>query len=140
MAASKSVSSGGNATSDAITVSTAISSKLVVERYVLLKADNGGTPASGDTVDFYLLTEIGDPDADPDSVDEFTTAGHGLFLYQLDTNTEDPAISPVVAIPSCDSAKIYAVNNAASNSITVSGQMLEVDEDGAGTKTQITWT
>lgn len=140
MAASKSVTASGNATSDAFTTNTASSSKLVVERYVILKADNDGTPASGDTVDLYLLTEIGDPDADPDSADEFTTAGHGLFLYQLDTNTEDPSISPVVAIPSAVTAKLYAVNNSSVRAITVSAQMLEVDEDGGQTLTQITWT
>ncbi|MHA2377344.1 MAG: hypothetical protein ACXAB9_14385 [Candidatus Thorarchaeota archaeon] len=117
---SVSVSSGSSQTSDAKDFSDTAFDALVT-----LKADNGGTPASGDTVDFYALLSCGDPDADPDSADEFPNdENDALFLARLDTNANDPAIA-TVPIPIAEAVKIYAYNNAGSNSITVSACILE---------------
>lgn len=115
---SVSVSSGGNQTSDELNISDT-----AFRVQVSCKADNAGTPASGDTVDFYLLQTTGDPDGA--STSEYDTTGHALFLCQLDTNTEDPAIKTVeIPVPQ-EGIKIYAENNASSNSITVSVGVLE---------------
>lgn len=59
-----------------------------------LYADNSGTPASGDTVDFYIHYSTGDLNAD--ASDDYATNEHAEFLCKLDTyasNTpgEDPA-------------------------------------------------
>jgi hypothetical protein len=61
---------------------------------LILYADNAGTPASGDTVDFYIHYSAGDLNAD--AADDYATAEHAEFLCRLDTyatNTpgEDPA-------------------------------------------------
>jgi len=112
-----SVSAGSGQASDAFDFSDT-----AFQAMVTLKADNGGSPADGDTVDFYLLPSAGDPDAEPDSADEFPAdETHGLFLARLDTYTpgEDPAVA-CVPIPVAAAGKIYAKNNASSNSITVS--------------------
>ena len=114
-----SIAAAGNGTSDAITPSAA-----AVKMQITLKADNGGTPASGDTVDFYLMRTSGDPDGT--ATDEYDTAGHAGFLAQLDTNTEDPAIKTVDIPVAWKGAKLYAVNNAAANSIVVSAAIYEV--------------
>ena len=66
-ATSKSVSSSGNETSDAHTFSSNS-----VTAMITIKANHGGTPASGDTVDFFLLYTTVDPDAA--SADEYDTA------------------------------------------------------------------
>jgi len=117
-ASSTSVSSGGTATSDEVNLDATC-----VAAQVHLKADNGGTPASGDTIDFYVLQTGGDPDGA--STDEFDTAGHAVFLGSADTNDEDPAILTVpLPIPQ-KGGKIYASSNAASNSITVSATITE---------------
>ena len=112
-ASSKSVSSGGNETSDAFSfTSTAF------DATITLKADNEGTPASGDEIDFYLLLTAGDPDGA--STSEYPTDdSDGLFLATLDTNSDDPAIS-TVNIPVSVGGKLHAVSGASSNSITVS--------------------
>ena len=94
-----------------------------VKAQIHLKADNNGTPAAGDTVDFYLLQTGGDPDGA--ATDEFDTPGHALHLGQIDTNGEDPGIKTVsLPIPQ-KGAKIRADNNAASNGITVSATITE---------------
>lgn len=96
-----------------------------VAAQIELKADNAGTPAAGDVIDFYLLQTLGDPDGAEPGTDEFDTTGHARFLGQIDTNTEDPGIKTVaLPIPS-KGCKIYAVSGAASNSITVSATVLE---------------
>ena len=115
---SKSVAASGNETSEAITFSAA-----EVSSRIQLKANNGGTPASGDTVEFYWVAMLGDPDGA--STDEYATAGHGEFLAVLDTDTENPAIA-VVDLPGGDKGgKIYAVNNSSGRAITVSACIYE---------------
>lgn len=122
----KSVTAGGNATSDAIGAIVAAE----VENTQTVKADNAGTPADGDTIDVYLVQTAGDPDADPDSANEYPDTNHLIFLGQLDTFTSDPAIKtvsfPTVGI---EDYKLYVESNAASNSITVSasGQGFKVE-------------
>ena len=74
---------------------------------ITFECDNGGTPADGDAIDFYLLETTGDPDADA-SADEFSTAEHAVFLARVDTFTEDPALQTVqLPIPQ-KGFKIYA--------------------------------
>lgn len=116
---SVSVSSSSNATSDAITNT----SGTVFQAKIELKADNDGTPASGDTVDFYLLESLGDPDGA--STEEYATTTHGQHLARLDTNTSDPAIAVVHVPGPFYKFKIYAVNNSSARAQTVSACLLE---------------
>jgi hypothetical protein len=113
-----SVSAGSTGTSDAFTFDATSFNATIT-----LKADNNGTPASGDKVDFYLLYTNGDPDGT--SSDEYDSATQGTWLATLDTNTNDPAQTTVSVNPSAKGGKIYAKNNAGSNGITVSATMYE---------------
>jgi hypothetical protein len=117
---STSVSSGSTATSDAMSISSDS-----FDAMITFKADNGGTPASGDTIDFYILYSTGDPDGA--STDEYDAADtlHGTFLCQLDTNTTDPAQRTVQIPVAAKGFKIFASSNASSNSITVSSELYE---------------
>ena len=110
---SKSVAASGAETSDAFSFSATAFLAMI-----LVKADNSGTPASGDTVDFYLLPTCGDPDGS--GSDEYPNDdSDGLFIAQLDTYADDPALA-CVPIPIAKGGKLYAKNNASSNAITVS--------------------
>jgi hypothetical protein len=110
---SASVSGGATAASDTMSFSAT-----AFDAMITLKADNSGTPASGDTVDFYALLSCGDPDGS--GGDEFPNDdSDGIFLARLDTYADDPAIA-TVTIPVAKSVKIFAKNNASSNSVTVS--------------------
>ena len=115
---SVSVAASGNATSDAFSFDAA--SLLAM---ITLKADNNGTPASGDTVTFYLLYTTGDPDGT--GADEYDTTTQGTPLAVVDTSVSDPAQVTVQVCPSAKGGKIYAKNNAGSNGITVSATMYE---------------
>ena len=90
---------------------------------VQCKADNDGTVAAGDTVDFFLLATLGDPDGT--GGDEFETPGHAQFLMRLDTNDEDPALLTVPLNSNIKKGKIRAVNNSAGRAITVSATLQE---------------
>lgn len=115
---SKSVAAGGTESSDLISVNqNAVAGLLVV------KADNEGTPAAGDTIDVYILENAGDPDGS--GSDEFSTPGHARFIGELDTNVEDPAILARDIPMSAKSLKLYVESNASSNSITVSACIYE---------------
>jgi len=110
---SVSVTAGGTQTSDAVTFSATAFAAMVT-----LKADNNGTPASDDTVDFYALLSCGDPDGS--SSNEYPNDdSDGIFLARLDTNADDPALATVV-LPVAKAVKIHARSNASSNAITVS--------------------
>lgn len=114
----KSVSSSGNATSDAVVIAdTAIAGSLTI------KADHSGSPASGDEILAGILYTTGDPDVDPDSADEYDTPGHALPIV-LDTNTENPAIKTIPVDTSATGFKLFVENDGAS-SITVSAQYSE---------------
>lgn len=91
---------------------------------VQLKATTG-SPASGDKVDFYIEYTTGDPDANPDSADEYDTQAQGTWLAQLDCQANNPALTTVPINPSAKGYKIYAKSSAATNTITVSAQMYE---------------
>lgn len=115
---SKSVAFGATEESDEINLDATC-----VAAQVHLKADNAGTPAAGDTVDFYFVQTGGDPDGA--AADEFDTNGHATHLKRLDTNSEDPAGATVpLPIPQ-KGGKVVAVSNAGSNSITVSATITE---------------
>ena len=114
---SLSIAAGNNATSDVFTFST--NGSLA---HIQLKADNDGTPAAGDTVDFFLLLTCGDPDGA--GADEYDTVNHAIPLGTLDTNSEDPALR-TVNCPMVKGGKLYAVNNSAGRAITVSACILE---------------
>lgn len=121
---SKSISSGSNSTSDAVAIdATAIGATIT------LKADNDGTPASGDTVDFFILYCNGDPDGT--GSDEYDSVEHATFLarlntYSTDTPGEDPAQITVPIDSNAETGfKVYAVNNSGGRAITVSAAMGE---------------
>jgi len=113
-----SISASGNYTSDVANLNTA-----AFDGMIELKADNDGTPASGDTVDFYIQYTSGDPDGS--GSDEYDTDEHSIFLAQLDTNVEDPAITHVPVNTAADHFQVYAVNNSSGRAITVSATMTE---------------
>jgi len=115
---SKSVADGAQELSDAFVINQAC-----FQATIELKADNDGTPASGDTVDFYLNATLGDPDGAGAS--EYGTTTQDIHLATLDTNADDPAICTVqIPIPLVG-GKIYADNNSAGRAITVSACILE---------------
>jgi hypothetical protein len=94
---------------------------------VQLSADNNGTPATGDTVDFYIAYTSGDILGDSGS--DYDTTEHAQFLTRLDTvaaNTpgEDPARATVSIHTGALGFKIVAKNNAASNAITVRARVV----------------
>lgn len=114
---SVSVASGGNETSDSVAPDPSC-----FQAKIELKADNDAAPASGDTVDFYILETLGDPDGS--GANEYATAGHAQHLATLDTNDEDPAIIVVWLPAPFEEFYIYAENDGAS-AITVSATLLE---------------
>ena len=117
-ATSKAVGSSSNETSDAHTFSSNS-----VTAMITIKADHSGTPATGDTVDFFLLYTTGDPDAA--SSDEYDSVGHGMHIASLDTNADDPAIKTVEIPVSAKGFKVYAKNNDPNATITVSAEGYE---------------
>lgn len=114
------VAAAGNSTSDAQAISdNAVSAGLVI------KADNAGTPASGDELSVKILYTHGDPDADPDVADEYDTAANAGIVAVLDTNAEDPVVVSIPIAVAATGFKVYVSNGAASNSLTVSAQYVE---------------
>lgn len=108
--ASVSVSAGSNATSEAFAIADT-----AFDAEVHLKADNAGTPASGDAVDVRLLQSL-------DGGTDYDTPEHGLWLAKLDTYVEDAA-EATIRIPAVAShAKLYVKSSAGSNAITVSAE------------------
>lgn len=103
-------------------------SNTAFDAMVALKASNGGTPASGDVVDFFLKMTTGDTDDDADTTDEFDTDEHGTYLATIDTNAESTGDGQkTVPLPSAafKGAKIQARSRASSNTITVSARLYE---------------
>ena len=117
---STSVTAGSNATSDAFTFSSTL---LPGGAGILLKADNNGTPASGDTVAFFILLTCGDPDGA--TTDEYATDEHTIPVV-LDTNSVDPALKYIEIPAAAKGGKLYAENNAGTNAITVSACIQEI--------------
>lgn len=118
---SKSVSSASNETSEVTSFNAA-----GVEAMLSLKADNDGTAAAGDTIDYFILYTSGDPDGA--GSDEYDTVDQATWLAQLDVTTagKDPALITVPISTAAKSFKLYAVNNSAGRAITVSATMTEV--------------
>ncbi len=94
-----------------------------INAMIALKADNNGTPATGDTVSFYLVYTLGDPDGS--STDEYDTTTQGTLLATVDTVATDPGQTTVSVNPSAKGGKIYAVNNNATRAITVAATLYE---------------
>lgn len=118
-ATSKSVSNGSADTSDEFAFATG-----AIQASISCKADNDGTPASGDEVEFFLLLTCGDPDGA--GADEYDSVNHGLFVGLADTNTDDPAQFTVSIPASAKGGKLRAVNKSAGRAITVSACINEV--------------
>lgn len=97
-----------------------------VNAQITLKAVNGGTPASGDVIYFYLLQSAGDPDGNG-VADEYDTTGHATFLAALDTTVDATAIKTVPLPLPQKGLKVYAEGTTATTtqSITVSAVVLE---------------
>lgn len=112
-----SVSPGSTATSDKITLQSD-----TVNAYLKCKANNGSTPASGDTVD--LAAQFG---GDPDNDASEDMDNQGDFLVNLDTDLNDPAVaSPTMPFaPQSEDMQLEATNNSGQNSITVSAVLVE---------------
>lgn len=115
-----SVTTGGNQTSEEFNLDATC-----VAAQVHLKADNSGSPASDDQIDFYLLQSGGDPDGT--GADEFDTVGHADFLGRISTNTEDPGAMTVELPVPQKGGKIYATgaDSGTTNAITVSATITE---------------
>lgn len=117
-ASSLSISNGSNGTSDAFTFDASDWSCALQ-----INADNNGTPASGDTLDVYILWTAGDVLGD--SASDYDTVEHAQKLCTLDTystNTpgEDPARRTVLLSSVAPLGfKLYAVNNSSGRSITI---------------------
>jgi hypothetical protein len=111
------VSAGGSQVSDKITLNSD-----TVNVWIKCKAENGSTPASGDTVD--LAAQFGgDPDADgTEDMDN-----QGDHLVNLDTNLNDPAVKspPIPFAPQNEDMQLEATNNSGQNTITVSAVLVE---------------
>lgn len=121
-ASSLSVSSGSTSTSDAFTFNAED-----WDAVVQLSADNDGTPASGDTVDFYIAYTSGDILGDSGS--DYDTTEHAQWLARIDTvaaNTpgEDPGRLTVPIQTAALGFKIIAKNNSAGRAITVRARVV----------------
>ena len=121
-----SVSAGGNVTSDAITPEIDTGAQQIT-----CEANNGGTPASGDTVSFYLLQSSGD--TDQTGGDSYDTTDNKHFLCKLNTHSGTGGNNPsqkTVPMPGPQKAfKVYVESAAASNSITVAARTSALELD-----------
>jgi len=117
---SVSVSAAGSQTSDLVTLDTTC-----INAAITVKADNAGTPAAGDTVDYYWASSVGDPDGAA-TAEYPTDTLHMQWLCRIDTNSTD-ADKNTVSLPAVPAnGYLVAVSNASSNSITVSGTIEEL--------------
>lgn len=124
-ASSKSVAFGATDTSDTFSFTTNC-----WDASIQLSADNDGTPASGDTVEFRILYTGGDILGD--SGDDFDTTEHATLLAVLDTfstNTpgEDPArLTVPLPTVAAKGFRILASNKSAGRAITVRARVVEM--------------
>lgn len=120
---SNSLAAGATEDSDTMTGLSAAA----LDRAIMCKADNNGTPSAGDEVSFWLKPTLGDPDGA--GADEFPTDDHAIFLCRLDTNADDPAIMTVplaeIAGTAWEDFIVFTENHAATNAITCSATLLE---------------
>lgn len=120
--ASKSVSNGSSQTSDAVTFSAGDWAAAIQ-----INADNDGAPASGDTLDVYILWTAGDVDGS--AGDDYDTPEHGQHLCTLDTYAtsggSDPARKTVdIGGIAAKSFKLYAKNNSGGRAITIRARLI----------------
>lgn len=118
---SVSVAANSSQTSDTITLDdTCIAAR------ILMKADNSGTPNAADTIYFWALETMGDPDGA--GADEYVTPEHAHFLGNCRTADEDPALNAgQIPIPQ-KSFQLYAEGITATTvtAITVSATIIEM--------------
>lgn len=119
---SLSIAAGGTGTSDAFAFDAD-----AFQASISFKADNNGTPASGDTVDFYLLWTSGDPDGAGADEYDGTNSAHAYLLGRIDTNAQDPAQRTVDIPASPKGGKVHAKNNSGGRAITVSATIYETN-------------
>lgn len=114
---------GSCATSSNLTSDTITFDVDTVMAQVSVKVDFSATPAAGDVMDIYLKRTSGDPDADPDSADEYDSDLMGLPIMSIDGTVSDPGVMtrdiPVATV----TGKLFFVNQSATNSATVSAQI-----------------
>jgi len=117
---SASVTAGSSQTSDLVSLDATC-----VNASITCKADNAGTPASGDIITFYWAASSGDPDGAA-TIEHPSNAANMEFLCQIDTFTyTDPDVK-TISIPAVPyRGKVVAVSGAASNAITVSATIEE---------------
>jgi len=118
-----SIAAGGTATSDTFTMN---SQAPALRARFKIKADNGGTPSSGDEVEVFLL-QGGDPDGD--ATEDFSSASdtQAQLITVLNTNDTDPTTRDrVLDGPFDDSCKLYCKNTSGGRSITVSAVIEEL--------------
>lgn len=112
----KSIAGGGTENSDDFTISASL-----VDAEIQLKANHSETPASGDTIDFYIQRK-GDPDND--TTDEYDNIGD--YLTTLDLNEENPAIRTTpVGLMQGKTYRLTVVNNDSDSSVTVAARLTE---------------
>lgn len=121
-ASSLSISAGSTSTSDAFTFNAED-----WDGVVQLSADNDGTPASGDTVDFWIAYTAGDILGDTGN--DYDTTEHATLLTRIDTvaaNTpgEDPGRCTVPVNTAATGFKIIAKNNSGGRAITVRARIV----------------
>lgn len=116
------ITSGSNATSDAVSFN--------VEDWdgaITVHADNQGTPASGDTVDVYILWSTGNVDGS--AGDDYDTAKGAQWIarlntYATDSDGEDPQ-QKTVTIPTPQKAfKLYGKNNSGGRTIRLRAELI----------------
>lgn len=115
---SLSIASGATGTSDAFTID-----QTCITLGITCKVDNDGAPASGDTVDFYLLSGTYDPDGS--GAVEYGTTVQDIWLARLDTSVTDPSQTTVFLPCAITGGKIYCKNNSGGRAQTVSVTILE---------------
>lgn len=120
-ASSLSISSGSTGTSDAFAFAAT-----TFDAMLQIDADNGGTPASGDTLDVYLLFTTGDILGDSGNDYDVGNTSLSRWLCQLDTNVVDPARLTVPIPVAATGFKVYAKNNSAGRSITIRARIVEL--------------
>lgn len=116
-ATSLSVALSATSTSDAFTY-TAEDWDAVVQ----LSADNAGTPASGDTIDFFIAYTSGDILGDTGS--DYDTTLSATWIARLDTFTEDPARVTVPINTAATGFRIIAKNNSAGRAAVVRARVV----------------
>lgn len=116
------ITSGSNATSDAFAFN--------VEDWdasLTLYADNQGTPASGDTVDVYVLWTSGSVDGS--AGDDYDTPKGGRWVarlntYSTDADGEDPQQKTIeLTNIAAKGLKVYAKNNSGGRTIRLRAEI-----------------